>query len=97
MGLVWIEACLLSVFVLVVVALGCNSDSGDQPSYCRTGGRYTDAGWFILLGGWALLGVLLAVATARTRKSGRYRYAIFGALAANAAALFGWRILVAFT
>jgi hypothetical protein len=96
MGLVWIEACLLSFLVLVVIAVGCDEASG-RPSYCNTGGRYSDTGWFVLLGGWALLGVLQLVATTRTRKTGRYRYAVLGALAANAVALFGWRILAAFS
>jgi hypothetical protein len=98
MTLVWVESCVLSLFVLFVVALGCNSDSGDpQPSYCHTGGRYSDTGWFLLFGDWALMGVVLIWAAARTRKTGDYAYAIGGAIATNAVALFGWRLLVAFT
>jgi hypothetical protein len=96
MALVWIESCLLSLFVLIVVAVGCN-DGSDPPSYCHTGGRYTDTGWFVLFGGWGLLGVLLIVATVRTRKTGEYRYAISGAVAANAVAVFGWRVVAAVT
>jgi hypothetical protein len=96
MALVWIESCLLALFVLVVVAVGCNNGP-NPPSYCHNGGRYSDAGWFVLFGGWGLLGVLLIVATARTRKTGDYVYAISGAVAANAIAIFGWRVVAAFT